>query len=35
MLDGEGLNLFVTKSGSKLWRIRYRFGGKEKLLSAG
>lgn len=33
--DGQGLYLVVTKSGSKLWRQKYRFGGKEKLLSHG
>jgi integrase len=33
--DGEGLSLFVTKSGSKLWRMRYRFDGKEKVLAFG
>jgi len=35
MFDGEGLLLFVTPSGSKLWRLKYRFGGKEKLLTLG
>jgi len=35
MADGEGLFLFVTPSGSRLWRMKYRFGGKEKLLSFG
>ncbi|PWK66933.1 integrase arm-type DNA-binding domain-containing protein [Aminobacter sp. AP02] len=33
--DSAGLFLFVTESGSKLWRMRYRFGGKEKVLSFG
>ncbi len=33
--DGEGLFLFVSKTGSKLWRMRYRFEGREKLLSFG
>jgi Arm DNA-binding domain len=33
--DGGGLRLEVTRSGSKLWRWKYRFGGKEKLLSLG
>lgn len=33
--DGGGLLLFVSPSGGKLWRMRYRFGGKEKLLSFG
>jgi integrase len=33
--DGGGLYLQVTPNGSKLWRMRYRFGGREKLLSFG
>lgn len=33
--DGAGLHLFVTPSGGKLWRFRYEFSGKEKLLSLG
>jgi len=33
--DGEGLHLYVSKSGGKLWRFRYEFAGKEKLLSIG
>jgi Phage integrase family. len=33
--DGSGLHLFVTPAGGKLWRYRYEFGGKEKLLSLG
>ena len=33
--DGGGLYLLVTKSGSKLWRLKYRIEGKEKLLSFG
>lgn len=33
--DGEGLHLLVQPNGSKLWRLKYRFGGKEKLLSFG
>ena len=32
---GNGLQLEVTPTGSKLWRYRYRFGGKEKLISLG
>lgn len=35
LADGEGLFLFVTPAGGKLWRMKYRFGGKEKLLSFG
>jgi hypothetical protein len=32
---GGGLYLFVQPSGIKLWRLAYRFGGKQKLLSFG
>ncbi|MFT9064683.1 MAG: Arm DNA-binding domain-containing protein [Acetobacter persici] len=31
--DSGGLYLQVTPGRSKLWRMKYRFGGKEKLLS--
>lgn len=33
--DGAGLFLLVKKSGSKLWRYKYSFAGKEKTLSIG
>lgn len=33
--DGGGLHLLVEKSGSKLWRFRYQFQRKEKMLSLG
>lgn len=33
--DSEGLYLEVTPGGSKLWRLKYRFGGKEKRISLG
>lgn len=33
--DGRGLYLAVTPTGSRLWRMQYRFGGVEKLLSFG
>ncbi|MDP3458179.1 MAG: integrase arm-type DNA-binding domain-containing protein [Hyphomonas sp.] len=33
--DGGGLYIHVTETGSKLWRLRYRFEGREKLLSLG
>ena len=33
--DGGGLFLLVTKRGSKLWRLKYKYDGKEKLLSLG
>ena len=35
LADGEGLYVLVRPNGSKLWRLKYRFGGKEKLLSIG
>ncbi|MEO0461486.1 MAG: integrase arm-type DNA-binding domain-containing protein [Pseudomonadota bacterium] len=35
LADGEGLSLLVKPNGSKLWRLKYRFAGKEKLLSFG
>ena len=35
LADGGGLYLHVQPNGSKLWRVKYRFGGKEKLLSCG
>ena len=33
--DGGGLFLYVPTTGSKLWRMAYRFEGKSKLLSFG
>lgn len=33
--DGGGLCLLVTPSGAKLWRWRYRFDGKEKMMALG
>ena len=35
MFDGRGLFLLVTPAGGRLWRPKYRFGGKEKLLALG
>lgn len=35
LADGGGLYLEVPPEGSKRWRLRYRFGGKEKMLSMG
>jgi len=35
LFDGGGLFLLVMPAGGKWWRFRYRFGGKEKSLSAG
>lgn len=33
--DGDGLFLLVKTNGSKLWRLKYRYDGKEKLMSFG
>ena len=33
--DGGGLCLLVAPSGAKLWRWRYRFDGKEKMMALG
>jgi integrase len=35
LTDGDGLSLIVQPNGSKLWRFRYRFGGKENMLTFG
>ena len=35
LADSEGLFLLVQPNGTKLWRMKYRFAGKEKLLSFG
>lgn len=35
LADGGGLFLLVTSGGGKLWRLKYRFGGMEKLLALG
>jgi integrase len=35
LADGNGLHLLVKPNGSKLWRLRYRFGGKQNMLSLG
>jgi hypothetical protein len=35
MFDGRGLYLEIAPSGGKWWRLKYRFGGKEKRLSLG
>lgn len=35
LLDGEGLHLQINTSGSKLWRLRFRFGGKANMMSLG
>lgn len=33
--DGNGLYIHVSQTGGKLWRIAYRFNGKQKTLSLG
>ena len=33
--DGGGLYLLIKPNGSKLWRLAYRFGGKQKSLALG
>lgn len=35
LADEKGLFLYVQPTGAKLWRQKYRFGGKEKLLAHG
>ena len=35
MADGDGLHLLVQPHGSKSWQMRYRFRGKENVLSFG
>lgn len=35
LADSEGLFLLVQPNGTRLWRMKYRFAGKEKLLSFG
>lgn len=35
LADGGGLYLLVNPDGSRWWRVKYRYGGKEKSLSVG
>lgn len=35
LFAGDGLYLEVSPSGGKLWRLKYRYGGKEKRLALG
>lgn len=35
LFDGGGLYLEITPNGGKWWRLKYRFGGKEKRISMG
>lgn len=32
LVDGDGMSLLVKPNGSKYWRFRFRFGGKQHLL---
>lgn len=35
LADGMGLSLLVEPTGAKLWRFRFRYGGKESMVSFG
>src|SRR5215475_11368370 len=35
LFDERGLFLIVTATGARWWRLKYRVGGKDKLLSLG
>ena len=35
IFDGYGMFLLVNPNGSRYWRLKFRFGGKEKLLALG
>lgn len=35
LADGEGMYLLVLPAGGKYWRLKYRYGGKEKVLALG
>ena len=35
LLDGNGLYLFVPPSGKKVWQLRFKLEGKEKVLTVG
>ena len=35
LADGGGLYLLVNPNGSRYWRLKYRIGGKENLLTLG
>lgn len=35
LTDGGGLHVLVQPTGSKLWRLAYRFAGKQKTLALG
>ncbi|PJG72863.1 integrase, partial [Escherichia coli] len=35
LLDSNGLYLYVPVSGKKVWQMRYKIDGKEKVLTVG
>ncbi|EOV4169664.1 TPA: tyrosine-type recombinase/integrase [Yersinia enterocolitica] len=35
LTDGGGMHLLIQPSGSKYWRLQYRFAGKQKMLALG
>ncbi|WP_444919250.1 Arm DNA-binding domain-containing protein [Microbulbifer sp. JMSA003] len=35
LTDGQGLCLLIKSTGSKYWRLKYRFQGKQKTLNLG
>ena len=35
LTDGNGMFLLVMPNGSKYWRLKYRFDGREKVLAFG
>lgn len=35
LTDGRGLHLLITPTGSRLWRLQYRFAGKQRMISLG
>ena len=35
LFDAGGMFMLVTPAGGRWWRLKYRFAGKEKLLSLG
>ena len=35
LTDAEGMYLLVNPSGARYWRLKYRYGGKEKVLALG
>ncbi len=35
LVDGDGMFLLIHPNGSKYWRFRFRFGGKQHLMAFG